>query len=180
MMGIFADAMGAILSGGATGIFGAGLQFVGNYFKDKQDKKHQVEMRKIDMDSMKLEAELKLSVAQQEAEASMALAEQHAFEKSFDNDRATYTPANVDPRATWFLVSIDFIRGLVRPLITLWFVYLLADLQAQVFKLTGGLQTLPATALEELFNNIILTILYIATTVILWWFGSRPQKTKAK
>lgn len=180
-MSIFADAIGAILTGGATGIAGAGLQFLGNYFKDKQDKKHQLEMRKLEMDSMKLEADLALSKSQQEAEATMALAEQHAFEKSFDNDRATYTPANgVDPRATWFLVCIDFIRGLVRPLITLWFVYLLADLQAQVFRLTGGLETLPATALEQLFNNIILTILYIATTVILWWFGSRPQKTKVK
>lgn len=180
-MGIFADAVGAIMTGGVTGLAGAGLQFLGNYFKDKQDKKHQLEMRKLEMDSMKLEAELALSKAQQEAEASMAIAEQHAFEKSFDNDRATYTPANgVDPRATWFLVCIDFIRGLVRPLITLWFVYLLADLQAQVFKLTGGLEKMPAIAIEQLFNNIILTILYISTTVVLWWFGSRSQKMKSK
>jgi hypothetical protein len=179
-MGVFADVAGAILTGGATGILGAGLQFVGNYFKERRDQKHQLELRKLDMDSMKLEAELKLQTAQQEAEASMALAEQHAFEKSFDNDKATYTPTNVDPRAAWFLVSIDFIRGLVRPLITLWFVYLLADLQAQVFKLTGGISALPSKVIEDLFNNIVLNILYIATTVILWWFGSRPQKTKSK
>lgn len=179
-MGVFADVAGAILTGGATGILGAGLQFVGNYFKDKQDKKHQLEMKRLEMDSMKLEADLALSRAQQEAEATMALAEQHAFEKSFDNDRATYTPANVDPRATWFLVCIDFIRGLVRPLITLWFVYLLAKLNEQLTAVTGGVSTLPASVIEDLAKNVILTTLYIATTVILWWFGSRPQKTKAK
>lgn len=177
----FADVAMAILSGGATGILGAGLQFVGNYFKDRQEKKYQLELRRLDMDSMKLEAELKLNIAEQEAEAKIALAEQHAFEKSFDNDRATYSPAgSLPPGASWLLVGIDFIRGLIRPVITLWFIYLLAKLNAQLFTLTGGISSLPATVIEGLFQNVILSTLYIATTVILWWFGSRPQKTKVK
>ena len=179
-MSIFADALGAILSGGVTGLAGSGLQFLGGYFKEKRDQKHQLALRALDMDSMKLESQLALSKTEAEGEISKDLATQHAFEKSFEMDRATYTPVNADPRTAWILVSIDAIRGLVRPAITLWMCYLLIRLHLDLQKYGGGMQNLSPSAVEDLWSNVTLTILYIATTVILWWFGSRPQKLAAK
>lgn len=180
-MATFADVGAAILSGGATGLLGAGLQVVGNYFTDRQKNKHELALRKVEMDSMKMEAELALGKAQQEAQAAMAVAEQQSFDKSLLADKATYVPESADPRIAWVLVWIDFLRGLIRPAITVWMAYLLVKLQNDLQKHTGGLQSLPVTAIEDLYNNVILTTLYIITTVILWWFGTRaPQNLKKK
>lgn len=170
----WADALGAVFTGGLTGILGSGLQFLGKYFSDRQDHKFQLEMRKVDMESTKLEAELAVRRAEQEAAATMALAEQASFDKSFDNDKATYS-SNVTGMAQWVLVSVDAIRGLVRPVLTLWLCYLTGRVYAQTMALTGGIKSFDIAQLYIMLDNVINSILYIGSTVILWWFGTRPN-----
>lgn len=172
-MGIFSDAAGAVLSGGVTGLLGSGLQVVGQYFTKKQDNAHDEKMRELDMKSMTLEAELKLKQAEQEADAARAIAEQHSFDASFGNDKATYATGPVTGWMQNVLAVVDAVRGVIRPAITMWMCWQLWRIYTELYTLIGGFKGYSPVYIFTLMNDVVYTVLYVATTVILWWFGSR-------
>ena len=74
---------------------------------------------------------------------------------------------------------VDFLRGLMRPILTIylvglstwitWKAYLLLDLTRSA---------ITATEAIGIFTDATSIIMYLTTTVICWWFGSR-QMAKA-
>lgn len=69
----------------------------------------------------------------------------------------------------------DAIKAMVRPIITgalLWMVY---RIMMQLETLTGGIQTFPAEMAIDLYREIVLNIICLASTAVSWWFASRPS-----
>ena len=65
-----------------------------------------------------------------------------------------------------WLVFVDVVRGLIRPVLTVGFLVLCGLIYF----------TLPGGSPEHVAARIVDTALYLATTTTLWWFGTRPKK----
>lgn len=172
----------SVLSGGLTGILGAGIQRFADFMNKKQDIKilelkfaQEVKLKEVDAAIMKEEWAQRTKVAEIEGAAAVGVAEQEAFAKSFEMEPQRYSEkVKPGPVAAFMLVLIDFIRGLVRPGLTIYLCVLttLIYFQARALLNDQPLTTAEAIALT---TTITETVLYLFTTVTLWYFGTRNQ-----
>jgi hypothetical protein len=179
--------LGSVVSGGVTGILGVVVQRIAD-FKNKQldlkgkeldiqlaekNNAHEREMRKIDAEIVAQEHAARTQIALTEATAKTDVAETKAFASSF-NEPIRYSE-KVQPNSGqgWMLVILDFIRGTVRPGLTIYLsilttlVYVKAS--AQMDRALDGIQYF------KVLESIIDTIMYLNTTCVLWWFGTRNR-----
>lgn len=187
MLSMLASIFGSIFAGGATGLLGIFLQ---KYF-DLQTKKLDIEaaqkraeielqLRDKDLQIMNAEWEQRSKVAQIEGDASIGVEAQKAFGQSLAADRATYLTADLAKEsrfATVILAVLEFLRGVVRPVLTIILVWMSWKLYEQTDAILSaqGIQ-LSAEILQTQLLLIVQTLLYLSTTVVTWWFGVRnPQ-----
>lgn len=181
------DVFGAVLSGGATGLIGAGVSKYLELKKLRESHRHEEEKRRIDLETAKIESEGKLSVAKTEAEAAIAVANAQASASkvasdvsammaSFEHDRATYT---VKPgRTVRFLLGlVDFMRGATRPLETWFFTGLATYLTIVAVDIIGKMHDVDVVdqLAVDIVKQVFHSVLFVTTTCILWWFGTRPE-----
>ncbi|WP_018692506.1 hypothetical protein [Algicola sagamiensis] len=74
---------------------------------------------------------------------------------------------------------VDGIRGLMRPAITIFLLVMSTLLALKIHALINGLETLGNDAMFELYRHIIMQLLFMTSTAVTWWFGSRPGRGKA-
>ena len=153
--------LASILAGGATGLLGTAITGVMGYFERKQRHAQEMELRKIDMQIAKSEAASAERVAAIEAESAESAAQWRALEGSYN--AATKRWGSGD--SPWLTV-VDVVRGLMRPVLTLGSLILVAVIYFY--------SDIPVA--DDMQVQIINTSLYISTTCVLWWFGSRPHK----
>jgi len=106
-----------------------------------------------------------------------------ALNASIAADRATYSEKIVDKMGGgaavvgFLLALVDVIRGLVRPAITLYFVYFVAKLWADVkVDILAKIKTVGETMGVMLTVRVVDAALFLALTAVGWWFGTRPPK----
>ena len=150
-----------MLSGGATGLLGTLMSGGISFFKKKQANAHMLQLREMDMRELALEA--------QSSERQEALKLEAAMRKGSYADARTFISKNMKLTngQKWIVVFIDLIRGLMRPVITIFFLVMTYLLYRQ------GQET----------QSIESAIIYMTTTTVLWWFGTRQlekQDGKAK
>ena len=77
------------------------------------------------------------------------------------------------------MVSLDAFRGFIRPALT---VYLCALTTYVWFQVRAVLATedLDPAAVLDVWKMVVGTILYLTTTCVLWWFGTRNKQTQPK
>lgn len=170
------DILGTIMSGGVTGIIGT---VATSYFELKKiDKTQEFELKKMDfelrqnaqdMELMKLEIDGKIQVSKVEADAAIQVADAAAFAKSYDADKATYA-TGAKARNSMLFIIVDFIRGLIRPAMTIYITIVVT----MIYMDLQGVAKDPAQAMT-LMNSAVLGILYVWTTITLWWFGTRQK-----
>jgi hypothetical protein len=81
--------------------------------------------------------------------------------------------------ARMLMVSVDFYRGVIRPGLTVYSMYLLTILFTWVKYLYDKSQmTLSADQVWELTKMVIGTITFLGTAIPLWWFGIRANGSK--
>jgi hypothetical protein len=186
MLEILGGALSAVVSGGMTGILGVVVQRIADY-KNKQldlqlmDKKHthEVKMREVDALIMQQEWAARTEVASIEAAGREAVADSQAFAASFNEPSRYSEGAKFTDNQAWLMVILDFIRGIVRPGLT---IYLCILTTFVYFEAKGLLANSPIneTQAYEIIKLIIGTILYLTTTCLLWWFGSRNKQVGPK
>ncbi len=163
MLELFGDALLAILSGGATGLLGTGLSFITGYFQKRQAHRHEVELRRLDMEIVRIESAGFERVAEIEAEGARDQAAWKALEESYHEAARRWS----SPGDGWLMLFVDFCRGMTRPGLTWTFV-----------GLTGAIYFTVAADDANMRVQIVNTVLYLTTTTVLWWFGAR-QLAKA-
>lgn len=171
----------SILSGGATGLLGVVFQRIADY-KNRQldlqlDKQRgELELAKRDKDAaiMREEWAGRTQVAQIEGDATKDAAESAAFAASLSGEPKRYADGKMTTAQTWLMVALDFIRGIVRPGLTIYLCVLTTLVYLQARELLAG-QAMSATEALELVKMIVGTVLYLTTTCVLWWFGTRNK-----
>ncbi|NPA72691.1 MAG: hypothetical protein GXO35_07665 [Gammaproteobacteria bacterium] len=174
-------AFGAAASGGILGLFGVGAKMWASHKAEQAKFAYDIAMRKADREEMSLEHQFKMketeananrdiAVAEQDrlatetqAAADVELAEMDLRTQSYANDKTAYGGG-----------LVDTIRGLMRPALTVYFALLMALITYQLFQITG--QMVGSATAQYLLKEVINTCIFLATTSVTWWFGSRPVK----
>lgn len=158
------DLIAGLLTGGATGLLGTALTTVTDYCERRARHREAIESQRLDVELAQIEArsvEHRATLALQTAELE---AEGRALEASYADARQRWSRAGEGGA----IVAVDVVRGLTRPLIT----WLLIGLVAGIYW-----TSLPDE--EALRTRIVATVLYLATTCVVWWFGGRRPSAPA-
>lgn len=183
------DFLGLITSafgGGLTGLIGGAVQKVFDYKTKKLEIEanreryaHDVAMKKADAEIMQQEWAARTKVADIEASARIEVEDSKAFAESIRSDDKNYLDYldKLNSKQDWFFVILEFIRGIIRPALTLYLCLITTVIYFKATKLMGADIILPGMA-YDLLTQIINTVLYLTTTCVLWYFGSRNGKQK--
>lgn len=124
------------------------------------------ELAKLDKDKefMLAEYQQRMQVATIEGETKVEAAGYDALTASYGNDKATYG-----------IKSVDAIRGVVRPVLTILF-FVLSCVVFWVVAQYVWTRGVPLTndQLYELFRYCVYWILFQASVCVGWWFAMRP------
>ena len=153
-----------ILTGGATGLLGTLITFGVDFFKRKQEHKHEIELRRVDLEISRAESESAERIAAAEAESEESGRAWRALEASYRASTTRWSRGD----SKW-LVLVDVIRGLTRPALTWGFVFLTGCIYFFLSEIDGPIRV-----------RIIETVLYLTTTCVTWWFGARQVAKVAK
>lgn len=186
MIEILASVLGAVFSGGATGLLGIGIQ---RWF-DFKNRQQDIEIVKLQLantiELAKMETERATRVAEIDMEARFVEADASVMQATFRHDAASYLSPDAQKRKGWvggFVIAlmalVDFLRGILRPGMT---AYLCGLVTVMFFWVRStaeryGLTLSPEQAFQMMMQ-IIMTILYVFTVSTTWWFGTRPPKQK--
>ena len=151
----------SVLTGGATGLLGTALSAVVDFFQSRQRHAQELDLRRLDIELARAEAEGAAVHAAIEAQASRERAEWEAMEASYREAARRWSR----PGEGWAMQLVDVVRGLTRPALT-WSLFALVG---AIYFLLGA-SDLAAVSLRP---RIVETVLYLFTAAMLWWFGAR-------
>ncbi len=180
------DIIASILSGGATGLIGSALSSVMDFFKLKQQHAHDLEMGKLEQETLKLETARDVTIAKEEAETKKQVSEDEADAKaqvaSYGQDSRQYLSSEAvksSKFATVLMAIVDFCRGMVRPTMV---VYLCVATTVQGVFIYLELQNSGVMLSQEQLYNLIMMyvtgVFYMTFTAVGWYFGSRSKFDK--
>lgn len=180
-MGVF-DVVGSILGGGVTGILGIGLQKVFEFKTKKLEielemrkGEHEIAMIQAQAAVMAQEWAARSKIATVEAESAMYVEDSKTFAASYNEPKKYSEGVHYSKGQGWLLLLLDFIRGIVRPGLTIYLCVLTTLLYLHAHKMLGEIAIGPDQAIS-LVNQIIETVLYLSSACVLWWFGIRSGK----
>lgn len=187
MLEILGTIFGAIFSGGATGIIGMVAQRYADY-KNKQ-LEIQLQQSKYDNEIKLKEAEAKImaqewaaraQVASIEAAGDVEVEDAKAFAESMKMEPTLYSERLKPTKAqSWLFVCLDTFRGSIRPGLTVYLCIITTMVYLDAKSLLMNEDMTPSEALD-LTKMIIGTVLYLTTTCVLWWFGTRNKQSNIK
>lgn len=176
-MSWIADVVTTAFSGGITGLVGAVFQGFLHLKENSDKRKFDLEMRRLDINELVKEGEIALKQTQAEAESRRIVGELNAFASSQKADKATYS--NKRSSNPW-LVAVDVLRGLIRPVLTIGLVCITVVITIDVVEASGGYENLITQHGTSLASELILSIVYMSSTAVLWWFGTRANNQAIK
>lgn len=191
------ELLGSIFSGGITGIIGSAI----NSFAEYKNKKltYEYEYKKLEHDQrmLKLEHEARLQITETEGDIeleqirekgklNLETVEASGFKASIESEsRGASFATGENARNSWLFIFVDAVRGLIRPFLTIYLIAIVTLMYGDIHLILQ--QTDQHLSTEQsliLLKKITDTILYVATAVVLWWFGSRtrikPEKGSKK
>ena len=168
----------SLISGGVSGLLGTAI---GSYFTfkskqldielQKEKYTNEIELKKADAAIMAQEWAARTQIAQTTADAQVEAEDAKGFTASLTSEPERYATGTLTTKQGWLMVGLDFFRGIIRPSLTLYLAALTTLIYLQARALIGtGITAEQATGLVE---KIIDTVLYLTTTAVLWYFGSR-------
>jgi hypothetical protein len=187
MLELLGTVFGSIFSGGATGLIGVAIQRWADYKNrqldiqiEREKRETEIAKRKADAEIMREEYSGKLKVAQEEGATARDVADSQAFAQTLLREPERFSnAATVSGGQQWILVLLDAFRGSVRPLLTIYLCALMTFVWYQVRQELAGIEIGPQAALD-VWRMVVANILYLTTTVVLWWFGTRNKGPQPK
>jgi hypothetical protein len=178
----FTGIITSLLGGGATGLFGVVIQRWAD-FKNKEldlqlfDKRatQELAMREMDAKLAIAEATSRQRIAEIQAAGASDVAESAAFAASYGYDNKPLANQSLlTPKQNWLFVFVDTLRGIVRPLLTLYLCVLVTAMYVLARDELKG-EDINVDQALQLVSDLMHTVLYVWVTVTLWWFGTRNK-----
>ena len=185
LIDILGSAVSSVVGGGLTGIVGVVVQRWADYRNKKLDIEaskdryaHEINLKRVEGEIMAHEWAARTRIADVETAGRSDVADSQAFAASFNEPQRYSADVRPNRGQSWLLVILDFIRGIVRPGLTLYLCVLTTLIYFHIREALKG-DPLDQAQMAELLKLVIGTVLYLCTSCILWWFGVRnrgPQK----
>lgn len=186
-----------ILLGGLTGLIGSAVTSIFNFKTEKLRGDIKIKTIEAETNAMIEEAKANIAITRAEVEGEIEIADSNAFmESQKQGNKALFGNKWIDKlleiEGGWRVIAypaavlvsllfgfVDFIRGLMRPALTIY----LTGLATWVTWKSYSLLVLTKSAITTseavvIFSDATSIVMYLTTTVICWWFGSR-QMAKA-
>jgi DMSO reductase anchor subunit len=142
----------SLLSGGATGILGTLVGRVVGFYENKQKFQHELKLLELQAKIGAEESERELAIAQAKAASDLRVASyRHDSETGQGSQWVTNTLRLIRPALTIVLVLA---------VIMLWFTAEQYD--------------------EDIRTQVVVAIIYLATSAVTWWFGDRAPTASKK
>lgn len=170
-----ADLLTSVVSGGATGLIGAGITRLAEHHAKKMEYKHDEKMRELDAAIMREEWTQKTKIADIEAEVKLDATAAASFAASFNEPQRYSDGTKLTAFQNLIMVFVDALRAVVRPALT---IYLCAISTYLYWDAHKAMEYVGVMELTKLVNQIVDTILYLTTVVVAWWFGTRVKEKK--
>lgn len=176
----------SVFGGGATGLLGIVVQRWADHKNRKLDLEasrdkmaHEAAMRKADADIMKEEWAQRTKIAEIEKEGKVEQADAEAFAASFREPERYSDGVKPSRGQAWVLIILDTIRALVRPALTVYLCVITTLIYIEARQLLGA-AALTSEQAMSLTDKVVSTVLYLTTTCVLWWFGTRNKQQAPK
>lgn len=171
--------LSAILGIFTSGGFGAVTGLVGAFMSKREERKvlelnckTEVALARIDADretadhahSLKM-FDMKLDETELEGNIATDVAE-------MGNVKASIIAQSQPSGVPW----IDGVLRFVRPAITGYLLIMCTIIAVKMDTIVGGLESLSTTEVFSLYVYIIESLVFLTTTAVAWWFGSRGMK----
>ena len=186
-----------IILGGLTGLIGSAITSIFNFKTEKLRGDIKIKTITAETNAMIEEAKANIAITRAQIEGEVEIADSNAFMKSQEvGNKALFGNKWIDKllevTGGWRVIAfpvavlvsfmfgfVDFLRGLMRPLLTIY----LTGLATWVTYKSYILLTLTKSEMTSIeavgiFTDATSIVMYLTTTVICWWFGSR-QMAKA-
>lgn len=168
------DLLSSTGAGAALGVFGAWLTKREERLDKKLETEKALALARIHKEEALLEMEQALRLADKELSRTLTEGDLAAEAKAMEAFKASLGSLSTSTG----LVLVDSLRGLMRPLITLYLLCLASLVSFRLMTLTGGLEGLGKSGLTEAFAQILDQLLFLTTTAVTWWFGARPSSKR--
>lgn len=174
----------SVISGGATGLIGTAVQSVFQYKSkvldvelEKQKGLNEIEQRKLDIEAQKQEWASKTQIAEITTQGETDKADAATLMASYQLEPQQYAEKSLLTHAqNWLFVLVDTLKAVIRPGLTIY----LCGITTLIYIQTRGLISTNQGDAFALLEKLVNTILYLTTSVILWWFGSRNKSKGVK
>lgn len=183
MLSFLSTIFSSVFAGGATGIIGVIAQRFADYKNkqldlqaEKQRNEFALAMKDKDAAIMQQEWAARTTIAATDADARVQVADAAAFGESL-GEAALSDHAHVSRWQQWLFVLVDVVRAMIRPGLTVYLCALTTMIYLEVRVVTDVVSQDKA---YELLDLIVGTILYLTTTCVLWWFGTRNKQNPPK
>ena len=173
-------ALFSLMSGGLLGTVGALLTNVMGYFKDRQADKQELALKRLDLEAMDKEYEYRSREIDVAADVALNESADDLTAVSYSQDKLAYA-VGLTGLTAWErapLIFVDFIRGLIRPALTIYLIVLVHLTRASVEAVLSqkGI-TMSGPEALALYSTVVEMILFLTSTAVTWWFGTRTKKT---
>lgn len=140
----FLDVFSTVLASSGFGAIVGGLF---GWLNRREDRKTRAEDQKHQLDMVSANAN-----------ADQLTSEARAFEES----------QKADPSLG------GMIKSAFRPIVTAVLMYMVYQILMELQDINGGLSVFPPEQLAQMYRDIVLNIICLASTAVNWWFASRP------
>ena len=174
--------------GTVTGLLGSIVTAIVNYKHQKLKNEHDIKMAELDQQAIRLEAEMNIKIEKAKTEGKIILAEMDAVKESYKSlEQSLFEKSYMQklwdwPYTKWLaalisylFASVDYVKHMIRPFLTLYFVAASTWMTVvcyRLLQLTMG-DSVTATDAYKIFNMVVLTLIYITTSIVSWWFADR-------
>ncbi|MES0340697.1 MAG: hypothetical protein ABUK08_00115 [Candidatus Humimicrobiaceae bacterium] len=165
--------LATLISGGLIGTIGSFATNIVGYFKKKQEHKQAIELKKLDI-------EFNLASLKMETETRRGESADDLIESSYKHD-SSFASGQIKEFSMIeriLLVGMDLFRGSIRPLLTLFLIWQVHVTRVEVNAIlnAAGVEGLSVADSLGIYKEVVRMILFLASTAVCWWFGSRPPR----
>lgn len=181
-----------VILGGLTGLIGNIVTGIVNYKTMKVKNSHEAKMVALQTAAKKAENKMRIELASAQIAGEIELADAEAYTKGLEQaDKETFSEAWIErlfavegwmryiaiPVALFLATlfgSLDFLRGLMRPGLTIYLTGISSVLTWKAYEIlqqTGTAMT--ANQAVDLYGQTTQIIIYLTVTCVTWWFGDR-------
>ncbi len=185
--------------GGLTGLIG---NVVGGWFKLKHAQvekemlfvrnSHEVAMIKAETEAMIMESKANIAITRAQVEGAVELADANVYlQGQKEGNKNLFSNKWIDKlmsvEGKWKFITlpagvlvatlfgiVDFIKGLVRPSLTIYLVGLTTwvSIKAwEIMQMNGVIMNVVIA--EKIFGDVTSIVIYLTVSCVTWWFGDR-------